>query len=250
MAIGEVRRYSQADWTSSAESLLVTVVIAIFVICFVVQAFQIPSESMENTLLIGDYLLVNKLQYGSGFGDRLLPYRPVKRGEIIVFHYPIHPEQHFVKRVVGIPGDRLRLVNRRVYIDGQPIVENYVRYSSLIHDVFRDDFPRPEYPGPGVDSKWWLQMRKLVEDGQLIVPQDCYFVMGDNRDESLDSRYWGFVPRENIVGSPLLIYWSMRETALDDADDSARDGKLSHLAYVMTHFVHITRWDRTLRMVR
>ncbi len=173
MATGAVRRQAQLDWVNSAQSLLVTVVIAIFVIAFVVQAFQIPSESMENTLLIGDYLLVNKMQYGSGVAGRLLPYRPVKRGDIVVFHYPVRPEQHFVKRVIGIPGDRLRLINRRVFVNGTPLVENYVRYTSTVHDVFRDDFPRPDMPVPGLDSRWWLQMRRVVEDGQLIVPENC-----------------------------------------------------------------------------
>src|ERR1700758_219478 len=105
------------DWISSLQSLLTTVVIAVFVITFIVQAFQIPSESMENTLLIGDYLLVDKLHYGKDpQGEKILPYGHVQRGDIIVFHYPVHPSEHFVKRVVGIPGDRIRLVNRRVYV--------------------------------------------------------------------------------------------------------------------------------------
>jgi signal peptidase I len=250
MATSAVRPAPQIDWVNSAQSLLVTVVIAIFVIAFIVQAFQIPSESMENTLLIGDYLLVNKLQYGdSGLVAHLLPYKPVKRGEIIVFHYPIHPEQHFVKRVIAVPGDRLRLINRRVYVNGSLVNEPYTRYSSPVRDPFRDDFPRVDEAVPGLDSTWWLQMRKLVEDGQLIIPQDCYFVMGDNRDESLDSRYWGFVPRENIVGSPLLIYWSVKESEPDGPDSPDSPGKLSHLAYVMTHILQITRWNRTLRLV-
>src|SRR5438046_5142340 len=108
----------QPDWTTSLQSLLATVVIAVFVVTFVVQAFQIPSESMENTLLIGDYLLVDKLHFGSdGFWEHFLPYRKVKRGDIIVFHYPVHPSEHFVKRVIGVTGDRVRLINRQVYVN-------------------------------------------------------------------------------------------------------------------------------------
>jgi len=237
-------------WPSAVQSLLGTVVIAVFVITFAVQAFQIPSESMENTLLIGDYLLVDKLRYGGGVSsDRVLPYRPVQRGDIIVFHYPINPALHFVKRVIGVPGDHLRLVDRRVYINGEPLPESYVRYSSTQRDPFRDDFPRINVPVPGLEGKWWLQMRKLVEDGQLIVPEGYYFVLGDNRDESLDSRYWGFVPRENIVGRPLLIYWSVKNNN-DDLPGSPGPGdKIFHLAYAVTHVFQITRWDRTFRLV-
>src|SRR5277367_3694142 len=116
-----------AQWPSSLQSLLTTVVIAVFVIAFVVQAFQIPSESMENTLLIGDYLLVDKLRYGGGGAwNYLMPYRPVRRGDIVVFRYPLNPTQHFVKRVVGVPGDRVRLINRQVYVNGSSLRENYV----------------------------------------------------------------------------------------------------------------------------
>jgi signal peptidase I len=239
-----------ADWMGSLQSLLTTVVIAIFVITFVVQAFQIPSESMENTLLIGDYLLVDKLRYGGGnFWDHLIPYRPIHRGDIIVFRYPVNPHQHFVKRVVGIPGDRVRLVKRQVFVNGSPLTEPYVRYSSDVRDAFRDDFPRLNAAVPQLDAAWWLQLHKLVEDGELIVPERHYFVLGDNRDESLDSRYWGFVPRENIIGRPLLIYWSLRSTDEDMQAYSTPGDKLYHFAYAASHLFQITRWDRTFRVV-
>lgn len=239
------------DWTSSVQSLLSTVIIAIFVITFILQAFQIPSESMENTLLIGDYLLVDKLRYGGGdFWENILPYRPVRRGDVIVFHYPINPSEHFVKRVVGVPGDRIRLIKGELYVNGVLQHEPYVRYSSTIHDSFRDEFPRVNLVVPGLEGAWWEQMKKLVEDGQLIVPEGHYFVLGDNRDESLDSRYWGFVPRENIVGRPLIIYWSMRSVDGDSQGvHSANDG-LFHFAYALTHLFQLTRWDRTFRIVR
>jgi signal peptidase I len=236
------------DMIGSVQSLLGTVVIAVFVITFIVQAFQIPSESMMDTLLVGDYLLVNKLCYGErGADNYFVPYQKIERGDIVVFHYPVDPKQHFVKRVIGIPGDKLRLVNKQVFINGVALNEPYVRFLPS-NDLFRDNFPRLDLsvvlPGGG---KWWLEMRKLVEDGQLIVPDGHYFVMGDNRDDSEDSRYWGFVPRENIIGRPLLIYWSIRTWDGDPA--SSLSGKLYHIAYALTHVFQITRWNRTLRLV-
>lgn len=241
---------ASADWIASCQSLLATVIIAVFVISFIVQAFQIPSESMENTLLIGDYLLVDKLRYGgSGFSDLFVPYRAVRRGDIIVFRYPVNPTQHFVKRVVGVPGDRVRLINRQVYINGTPLHEPYVRYTSRAHDVFRDEFPRLDLSAPGLEGDWFLEMKKMVEDGQLIVPEGHYFVLGDNRDESLDSRYWGFVPRENVIGRPLLIYWSVRDVSDDLPFASTAGDKLFHFAYAATHLFQLTRWDRTFRVV-
>lgn len=238
------------DVTSSIQSLLGTVVIAVFVITFIVQAFQIPSPSMENTLLVGDYLLVNKLTYGGGsVGDYFMPYRRVQRGDIVVFHYPVDPAQHFVKRVIGLPGDRVRLVNKQVLVNGVPLKEPYARFSRPADDVFRDNFPRLDVMS-GPTPEWWLQLRKLVEDGQLIVPEGHYFVMGDNRDNSSDSRYWGFVPRANIIGRPLVIYWSVQGVEGDGTAPSSVSAKLHHFAYVITHIFQITRWHRTLRLVR
>lgn len=236
------------DLVGSIQSLMGTVVIAIFVITFIVQAFQIPSGSMEKTLLVGDYLLVNKLCYGgSGFGEHVMPYQTIARKDIIVFHYPVDPQQHFVKRVIGLPGDRLKMVNKRVYINGKPLEEPYVRFLEPPNNLFRDDFPRVDVPVFNMEGKWWLQMRKLVEDGELIIPQGHYFVMGDNRDDSQDSRYWGFVPQENIIGRPLVIYWSVEDW--DRNQPSSLGGRLEHLAYAVTHIFQITRWNRTLRLV-
>ncbi len=237
-----------ADVIGSLQSLMGTVVIAIFVITFIVQAFQIPSESMESTLLVGDYLLVNKLCYGGqGPGDHVMPYQKIARGDIIVFHYPVDPQQHFVKRVIGVPGDHLRMVAKRVLINGRPLDEPYVRFLEPPNNLFRDNFPRTDIPAIGLEGKWWLEMRKLVEDGQLIVPEGHYFVMGDNRDDSQDSRYWGFVPRENIIGRPLVIYWSVRDW--DHSPSASIMGRLYHVAYAVTHIFQITRWNRTLRLV-
>ena len=249
-----VRRHADrhSGWPESLQSLLGTVVIAVFVVTFVVQAFQIPSESMENTLLIGDYLLVDKLHFGNdGFWGHFLPYRKVKRGDIIVFHYPIHPSEHFVKRVIGIPGDRVRLIDGRVYVNGKRTVEPYAFYSRPndggTEALFRDDFPRVDMQVAGLNEAWKQEMQKMVDDGQLIVPEDNYFVMGDNRDDSLDSRYWGFVPGRNIVGRPLVIYWSMRSPENEYPGDG---NKLARFVYAMSHLVQITRWDRALRLVQ
>ena len=242
-----------ADLIGSLQSLMGTVVIAIFVITFIVQAFQIPSESMENTLLVGDYLLVNKLCYGghsrvaSGFGDLVMPYQKIARGDVIVFHYPVDPQQHFVKRVIGLPGDRLRMVNKKVFINGKPLDEPYVRFIEPRNNLFRDDFPRVDIAAPRLAGDWWLQMNKLVVDGQLIIPEGHYFVMGDNRDNSDDSRYWGFVPKENIIGRPLVIYWSVENW--DRNPSASIAGRLYHLAYAVTHIFQLTRWNRTLRLV-
>ncbi len=242
-------RAGSGDVTSSLQSLLGTVIIAVFVITFIVQAFQIPSPSMENTLLVGDYLLVNKLCYGAGsLGDALMPYRKVHRGDIVVFHYPINPAQHFVKRVIGVPGDRIRIINKQVFVNGVALREPYAHFSRPANDLFRDSFPRLDV-APGETPEWWVQLRKLVENGQLIVPQGAYFVMGDNRDDSYDSRYWGFVPKGNIIGRPLLIYWSVKEEDGEIASSNSIAGKLAHFAYAVTHILQITRWDRTLRLV-
>lgn len=241
---------STSDWPATIQSIAGTVVIAVFVVTFLVQAFTIPSESMEHTLLIGDYLLVDKFCYGGPSWNRLLPYRKIQRGDIVVFHYPVHPQQHFVKRVVGLPGDRVRLINKKVYVNGAPLEEPYVQYISAVRDPYRDDFPRTDIPAIGVTARWWGEMPKLVEDKQLIVPEGSYFVLGDNRDDSQDSRYWGFVPRENIIGRPLMIYWSARNLENDLPGTPTPGDRLYHLAYAVTHLFQITRWERTFRLVR
>lgn len=241
-------KISTGDWPATMQSVAGTVVIAVFVVSFLVQAFTIPSGSMEQTLLIGDYLLVDKFCYGGSSGwNRLLPYRKIRRGDIVVFHYPLNPAQDFVKRVVALPGDRLRLINKRVYVNGIPQREPYVQYINGPRNYYLDDFPQTDSPVYGVDAKWWKEMPKLVEDHQLIVPEGHYFVLGDNRDDSQDSRYWGFVPRENIIGRPLVIYWSVRDW--DNNPSPSVRGRLDHLIYAITHFFQITRWNRTLRLV-
>jgi signal peptidase I len=226
------------------------VVTAVFVVTFLVQAFTIPSESMEQTLLVGDYVLVDKFCYGGNRDwNRLMPYRKIRRQDVIVFHYPVNPAQDFVKRVVALPGDRLRLINKRVYVNGIPLQEPYTQYIPKAHNFYLDDFPQTNSPEYAVDAKWWKDMPKLVEDHQLIIPEDHYFVMGDNRDDSRDSRDWGFVPRENIIGRPLVIYWSSGGMNNDLPGSPSVGDRIYHLAYAITHLFQITRWERTFRLV-
>src|SRR3954465_1168168 len=151
------------EWLDPLQSLAITVVIAVFVITFLVQAFQIPSESMENTLLIGDYLLVDKFSLGpGGIWEKALPYQRIKHGDVIVFKWPVHPEQHFVKRVIGLPGDRIRLINGKVFINGNAVNESYAVHKLMNRDAFRDDFPSRRSPSGNVTSSWWAEIPTLV----------------------------------------------------------------------------------------
>jgi signal peptidase I len=233
------------SWLTSLQSLVSTVVVAVFAITFIVQAFQIPSESMETTLLIGDYLLVDKVHFSNGgVWGKILPYDQLKRGDIVVFRYPLSPELHFVKRVIGLPGDRVKLVNRQVFVNGEHLPqEGYARFTIFDRNGFRDDFPLLDRID-GIDPGWLNTMPKLIHNGELVVPQNQYFVMGDNRDHSSDSRYWGFVPRENVVGRPLVIYFS-----IDAPPPSAPDGRLSRWGSMLRNLPSLIRWRRMLRIV-
>jgi len=245
-----VRSRSHATALGSLQSMTVTIVIAVFVVTFVVQAFQIPSESMEKTLLIGDYLLVDKVHYGhSRLWAWLLPYHTVQRQDIIVFRYPVNPRQHFVKRVVAVPGDRVRLINKHVYVNGVRQDDDYATFNWAQRDKFRDNFPDGGLYGDKISARWFLQAQKLLEDGELIVPEGSFFVLGDNRDDSYDSRYWGFVPAENVVGRPLLIYWSMERGAPLITSELPSD-RLSSLAHDVTSLVESLRWRRMMRTVQ
>jgi signal peptidase I len=238
---------------SAIQWITYVIVITIFVMTFVVQAFQIPSESMENTLLIGDYLLVNKMQYGPrGVWGEILPYEPVKRGDIIVFKWPVHPEEHFVKRVVGVPGDRIHLVNGHVMVNGERVREDYAIYKRSAHDSFRDEFPTRSIFSPLMTRSWWADIPLLLRNGDLLVPEDSYFVLGDNRNESLDSRYWGLVPRENIVGKPLFIYFSLSKPEIATlADGSTADNdRILRVANIVVHLPSLARWHRSFMFVK
>jgi signal peptidase I len=234
------------------ESLLVTILLALFATTFVVQAFKIPSESMEPTLLVGDHLLVNKFVFeGTGaWYDKLLPYRPIRHGDIIVFKYPYDDHPYYVKRVIGVPGDRIRISGARVFVNDQSVSEPYAVHDPLTDDPFGEEFP-PAFdsvPRNRLRPEWAAQIMNFVRNGELVVPGNHYFVMGDNRDDSWDSRYWGFVDREAIVGQPILIYWSVRATS-DDYADRSLEGSARGIGSTMAHLSSSTRWNRMLREV-
>jgi signal peptidase I len=230
-------------------SLLSIIVIALFVLTFVVQPFRIPSESMERTLLVGDFLLVNKTVYGApGTWHWLLPYEQVSRGDVIVFHFPLDPSDHVVKRVVGVPGDHVRLQNGVVCINGQPQSEPFAIFEGSYQDNFRDQFPAKLYTDPGVDTHWWMQMRQDVQNGELVVPPGKYFVLGDNRNHSRDSRYWGFVPRANVVGLPFFIYFSLHEPSATDTT-TLPDDRLGLEKSPLDRVMDFARWSRVFRVI-
>jgi len=225
----------------------VTIILLLFGTTTLVQAFVIPTGSMEDSLLIGDHLLVDKLSYAPAgpVSVHLLPYEQPKHGDIIVFRYPVDIKQTFVKRVIGVPGDRIRLVNKQVYRNGEKLYEPYTFFKTDYIDPYRDNFPA--MPNMQVLSRGVDMLEHNLVNGEVVVPPDSYFAMGDNRDLSLDSRYWGFVPRENIVGKPLIIYWSY------DASTEALAGptiSVDHIVDLLEHFFSKTRWRRTFKLVR
>ena len=228
-----------AEWT-------VTIILLLFGTTTLVQAFVIPTGSMEDSLLIGDHLLVDKLAYSphGSIDEYLLPYQDVQRGDIIVFRYPMDLSQTFVKRVVGLPGDRLRLVDKKLILNGQTVDEPYVIHRTAYIDQYRDNFPgQPNTPIP---ERALEMLRQNVVRNEIVVPPNNYFAMGDNRDQSLDSRYWGFVPRENIIGKPLLIYWSY-DAPTERLQDTGIS--LTHLTDILLNFFGKTRWRRTFNLI-
>ena len=236
----EEPRGTIAEWT-------VTILLLLFGTTTLVQAFVIPTGSMEDTLLIGDHLLVDKLAYAppGPMSKYLLPYSEVKRGDIIVFRYPEDIKQTFVKRVIGVPGDRIRVENKQLFLNGAPVREKYKIHKTDYYDSFRDNYPSEpnimQRPGG---------LRQMLENNvvnrEIVVPPNSYFAMGDNRDHSLDSRYWGFVPRENIVGKPLIIYWSYNTTTDRLAGPII---SFEHIFDLATNFFTKTRWERTFRLI-
>lgn len=228
----------------SVQSLLYVLILALFLMTFTVQPIRIPSSSMEPTLLVGDFLLMDK-QLDAPGTTRLLPPSAIARDDIVVFHDPIDdPAIHLVKRVIGLPGDRLHLHDGIVFLNGKPLREPYAIHRAAAPDAYRDDFPSLHTIDATVNPNWWIRLRTLVHEGEITVPPNDYFVMGDNRNNSEDSRYWGFVPRSAIVGKPLLIYFSFRQPGADEPED--RNAPLP--AAAPTHAT-IARWDRTFRVV-
>jgi len=201
------------------ESIVVAVILALFVRTFVFQAFKIPTGSMKPNLLVGDHLLVNKFIFAptaSALERALLPMRPIERGDVVVFKFPEEPERDFIKRVVGLPGDALELKNQTIHINGMPLLEPYAHY---------------QFPPMGDGQVDGFDLRRKY--GPVTVPEGHYFMMGDNRDDSQDSRFWGFLPASYVKGRALFIYWSF-----DTPDDgSAPESFLG------------VRWDRLLHQI-
>lgn len=224
----------------------VTIILLLFGTTSLVQAFVIPTGSMEDTLLIGDHLLVDKLAYSppGAVSRYLLPYRDVQRGDIIVFRYPNDVHQTFVKRAIGIPGDHIRLVEKKLILNGHPVDEPYAYHKTGYIDSYRDNFPSD--PNVHISESALDMLSNHIVNGEVVVPPGYVFAMGDNRDSSLDSRYWGFVPRENIIGKPLMIYWSYDATTEALADPGM---SLDHILDLLTHFPTKTRWVRTFHLI-
>jgi len=215
------------------ESIVIAVILALFIRTFVVQAFKIPTGSMENNLLVGDHLLVNKFIFApttTSIEERLLPIEPIRRGDVVVFKYPEDPARDFIKRVIGLPGETLEIRQKRVYIDGEPLEEPYVHF-----------LQPPSRASTGYDVR--------ERYGPVVVPANHYFVMGDNRDNSQDSRWWGFLPRHYVKGRALMVYWSY------DAEDLYSSGegliaKIRDAGSLVVQFFTRTRWSRLFHQIR
>lgn len=235
----------------SISGIAAVLVSGLFIITFIVQAFEIPTGSMENTLLVGDHVFVDRLTPGmkAGYVGPLMAYRDIQRGDVIVFLSPVERNLYVVKRVIGIPGDRIHLKDGVVYRNGVALNEPYVLHDPDNYDPYRDNFPSVKLehmPEEGA-REWPLIMQEHIVNGELVVPPGDYFGMGDHRDVSLDSRYWGFIPRENIVGQPLFLYWSFDSKGHEQP--MTVGDRLSSLVYVVTHFFTQTRWSRMFHLV-
>jgi signal peptidase I len=252
-------------WREYFESAVVTVVMALFGMTFIVQAVKVPTGSMQNTITIGDHLLVNKFIFAPGSSLPFLPQREIQRGDIIVFKYPGNPYDpkrddrpdnkpiltNYVKRVIGLPGDRISLDGKSVIVNGQVLPEH--RIEAIDHNrkdpleivdipPRKPNEPYDVYYRPGNDDDdYTYDVFRMAGDGkQVLVPANKYFVMGDNRDNSEDSRFWGFVPRDLVIGRAMFVYWSYDESA------PSSGGGLG----IIVDFFKNTRWSRTGTLVR
>ena len=242
----------------SLASICTVLAVGLFVMTFVFQNFEIPSASMEKTLLIGDHVLVDRITLAppSRFA-RFMHYRDVQRGDVIVFYKPslTEPDLFLVKRAIGIPGDRIHLHNGVVYLNGvaqnEPYAAKPVDDGNPQHayDAYRDDFPTGGQAYSNITALWAEELPQHVQNGDLVVPPGKVFALGDNRTESLDGRYWGFVPRENIVGRPLFVYWSFK-TPASQIDKQSIGERISFMGHVLLHVFDQTRWSRTLHLIR
>ncbi len=239
-------RNTIAEWA-------VTILLLLFGTTTLCEAFVIPTGSMEDTLLVGDHLIVDKLAYApaGAIGKHLLPYEEPQHGDIIIFRYPPDISETLIKRLIGMPGDRIRITNGVVYRNGTRLNEPYV-YHKYAYDPTLDNFPwqccRPVKEELAQEAQRAM-LEQNISSGEVVVPANEYFGMGDNRDNSSDSRYWGFIPRDNIVGKPVLIYWSYRASTEELLGESA-GALLTHAIDLGEHFFSRTRWSRTFKLVR
>jgi len=233
-------------------SLLIVIVGVLCIRTFVAEATVIPTGSMENTILIGDHVFLNKLLYGPRIPYTTLRFpelRRIHRGDIIAFRYPRNPSVMFVKRTIAVGGDVIKVVNKKVFLNGKPLNEPYAHFAYASIFPLRDNFPPPideidRLPAAwGLDPGWARDMPDYIQPDGLHVPQGYVFAMGDNRDNSLDSRFWGFVPLQNIVGEPLFVYWSYNAPTRDWTDDDIA-GRLRFDGSILWNFFSRTRWSR------
>jgi signal peptidase I len=225
---------------------------ALFILGFVIQQFEIPSRSMMNTLLIGDHVFVDRLTPTGkqGLAGFFMPYREIHRGNIAVFPAPGQPGLYLVKRIVAVPGDRLHLEDGVVYLNGVRQPQLYVIRDGF-YEPARDNFPAAGVPPSDFRPvpEWPETLRQNMQGRDVVIPPDSYFAMGDNRDNSFDSRYWGFVPRKNILGTPLFIAWSLNQTEADFPADASLLERAGSFLKTAVHFFGLTRWHRVLRLV-
>ena len=237
-------------------SYLTLAAVWLFAITYVFQNFFIPSSSMASTLLVGDHVLAEREMLAPATkGAFFLPYREVKRGDIIVFYKPLEEQgghMTLVKRVIAIPGDRIHLRDGVVYLNGVAQIEPYATppRSGNTFSKYVDDFPSIDPTNqPGVTAEWSISLPEYLQGDDLVVPPGKYFAMGDNRENSLDSRYWGFVPRENIIGRPLVVYWSIAIPEVGDGEISLPEHAQSTV-HEFLHFFSDTRWSRTFHRIQ
>lgn len=244
----------------SLASICTLLVMVIFAQAFIFQNFEIPSGSMEKTLLIGDHVLVDRTSFAPPTKwAPFVHYRDIHRGDVIVFLKP-NPEQPdliLVKRAIGLPGDHIHLRNGVVYLNGVAQNEPYAIQPNEndgdpnhAFNPYRDDFPSVTPTADnGLTATWALDLPTHIQGDDLVVPPGTVFAMGDNRTESLDSRYWGFVPRENILGRPLFVYWSF-QTPSDQINKTSLGDRIGFMLHIVVHFVTDTRWARTFHIIR
>ena len=253
----EKPKETTVEFLASMASVLVS---GLFIITFILQAFEIPSSSMENTLLIGDHVFVNRIAFAprTRWAGPLLPYRDIQRDNIVVFLSPMTPGLYVVKRVIGLPGDRIHLRDGVVYRNGEKLSEPFLKPAETApktpgleqFDAYRLNFPAvaPTYADQ-LPEYWQLSLPQYIHGDDIVVPPGNYFAMGDNRDVSYDSRYWGFIPQQNVVGRPMFIYWSF-DTPEGDYQQKEITARAVGVLHVILHFFDKTRWSRTLKVVR